>query len=192
MGKQKKAKKAEPTASEKTNASVATAEYQYFKDNYDPLLQQMRDQSMTQDTSSTLRGRANADSMQALTSNLNYQQTQNVQDAGSLATGYRGQLGAANASSKQIDNKAQTNVLGVARKQAADSQSGMAEASRMAASESLSKMEAKQRTTAAKWGAVGQLAGSFTAQGIANKESGGSFFTHDSHKDVAFKDRWKN
>lgn len=191
MSKSSKPKKAEATASEKTNAAVASAEYTYFKEKYDPLLQQMRDQSMTQDTKSTLRGRANADTMQTLTKDLSYQQTQNVQNAGSLATGYQGQLGAANKASKSIDNQAQSNVLGTARGQAADAQSGMAEASRMAAVESLKKAEAKQATSAAKWKAASSLAGSFALQGMANKGSGegGSFFTPASQKGASAMSR---
>lgn len=166
-----KPKKEKPSAAERTNASVATAEYQYFKENYDPLLQQMRDKSLTQDTASTLRGRANADTMQALTSDISEKRTQNVQDAGNLATGYTGQLQAANAASKQIDNKAQTNVLGIARKQAADAQSGMASAARMAATESLEKAKAKQQVNSAKWSAVGTLAGAAGTKALANKAS---------------------
>lgn len=198
MSKQKKPKKEGPTASETANAQVASAEYAYFKENYDPLLQQMRDQSLTQDTASTLRGRANADTMQTLTSNLNHQQTQNVQSAGSLATGYQGQLGAANKASKAIDNQAQSNVLGTARGQAADAQSGMAEASRMAAVESLKRAEAKQATSAAKWKAASDVAGAAVAQGMANKGSGGTFFTPASQQGASagsrlnwgFKNYW--
>jgi len=55
-----------PSEAEKASASVAMAEYQYFKEKYDPLLQEMRDKSLTEDVQSGLRGRANADVMQAL------------------------------------------------------------------------------------------------------------------------------
>jgi hypothetical protein len=59
MGSKPKQQDYEASDAEKASASVAMAEYQYFKQKYDPLLQQMRDKSMTEDVSSGLRGRAN-------------------------------------------------------------------------------------------------------------------------------------
>ena len=75
MGSKPKQQDYEASEAEKASASVAMAEYQYFKQRYDPLLRQMRDKSMSEDIGSTLRGRANADTMQALTSQPSYQAT---------------------------------------------------------------------------------------------------------------------
>jgi hypothetical protein len=168
---------------EKTSAAVAVAEKNYFDQNYGPLLEQMRDQSLTTDTQSTLRGRANADTMQAL-SGPSYQMANSTTAGGDLAQAYQGQLGVANTSAKDIQNKMQTNVLGVARGQAADAQTGMAEASRLATSEALTRAKAKQDTKAAKMDALGQIAGAFIMQGADNAgtksadgKKQGSFFT---------------
>lgn len=46
MGSKPKAKDYEASAGEKASASVAMAEYKYFKEKYDPLLQKMRDESL--------------------------------------------------------------------------------------------------------------------------------------------------
>ena len=193
MGSGPKKQDYEASESERASASVAMAEYQYFKQRYDPLLQQMRDQSMTEDIGSNLRGRANADTMQALTSQPTYGATQSTTATGDLAQAYQGQLGVANQSAKQVQNNMRTNVLGTARGQAADAQTGMAQASRLATSEALSRAKAKQTVAMSKQQAAGQIAGALLMQGAQNmgtkgekmagdgmgppEEVSGSFFT---------------
>ena len=169
MGSSPKQKDYEASQAEKDSASVAKAEYDYFKQKYDPLLMDMRDQSERQDVATTLRGRAGADTMQALTGQPSYRNTQNIERVGDLAQAYTGQLGVADASAKKIQNTAKTNVLGIARDQAADAQSGMAQASRLATSEALNRAKAKQQVANAKFGAIGQVAGA-TMQ-LANKKN---------------------
>ena len=178
MSKKPKEQDYKPSASDKASASVAMAEYQFFKQKYDPLLQQMRDQSLSDDTTRTLRARAGADTMQALTSEPNFQQTQNIGSAGDLAQAYTGQLGLAAQQGKKIQNQAQTNVLGIARKQAADAQSGMAQASRLDTSQALARAQAKQDVAQAKYNAAAKLGTQFIGQGIKNMRSGpsGTFF----------------
>lgn len=178
----KKPKKQGPSAADKANASVAMAEYNRFKQKYDPLLRQMRDKSLTEDTTSTLRARSNADTMQALTSQPNFQQTQNVTAGSDMAQALQGQLGQATAAGKKIQNQMQTNVLGTARGQAADAQSGMAQASRLATSEALARAKAKNDVSLAKFNAAAQIGTAFAAQGMDNMSTqGGSnqgtFFT---------------
>ena len=168
MGSKPKQQDYEASEAEKASASVAMAEYQYFKQRYDPLLRQMRDKSMSEDIGSTLRGRANADTMQALTSQPSYQATQSTTATGDMAQAYQGQLGVANRNAKQIQNTMRTNVLGTARGQAADAQTGMAQASRLATSEALSRAKAKQTVAMAKHQAAGQIAGALLMQGAEN------------------------
>lgn len=176
MSKKPKAADYQPSEADKASASVAMAEYQFFKQNYDPLLQQMRDKSLTEDLQSGLRARANADTMQALSA-PSFQQSQNIAAAGDMAQAYTGQLGVASASAKDIQNKMQSNVLGIARGQAADAQTGMAQASRLATSEALARAQAKQEVAQAKYAAAGKLVGSLGIQGLRNIKSGGTFFT---------------
>ena len=173
MGARPKSQDYQASAAEQASASTAMAEYQYFKQKYDPLLQQMRDQSLTADVQSGLRGRAGADAMQALTAQPSYQQTQSPTLAGDLAQAYQGQLGVANVAAKDIQNKMQTNVLGTARGQAADAQSGMAQASRLATSEALTRARANQEVAQAKVSAAGQVAGTLLGQGLENMSTRG-------------------
>jgi hypothetical protein len=156
-----KPKKADyqPSASDKTSASVAMAEYEYFKQQYDPLLRQMRDKSMTEDVASGLRGRANADVMQAL-SGPDYQAAARGTGGGDMAQALQGQTTLANVGALDVQNKMRTNVLGTARGQAADAQTGLAEAARLSTSEALTRAKANQAVAQAKFGAAGQLAGS--------------------------------
>ena len=104
--------KIEPSEAEKTSAGVAKAEYDRFKRLYDPLLQQMRDKSMTEDYKSTLRSRANADTQQALAGG-GFQETQRIDAAGQRAAAMQGQLGQATAAAKGIENRMKTGVLGL-------------------------------------------------------------------------------
>jgi len=168
MSKGPKQQDYKPSEAEKANAAVARAEYTRFKQKYDPLLQRMRDQSLTEDTTSTLRARANADTMQALTSQPTLQQTQNVSAGSDMAQALQGQLGVANQSGKEIQNKMQTGVLGTARGQAANAQTGMSKASRLATSEALTRAKANQDVANAKLAAVGQMAGTTLGAGLKN------------------------
>jgi len=159
MGSKPKKADYQPSASDKASASVAMAEYEYFKAQYDPLLRQMRDKSMTEDVASGLRGRANADVMQAL-SGPDYQAAARGTGGGDMAQALQGQTTLANVGALDVQNKMRTNVLGTARGQAADAQTGLAQAARLSTSEALTRAKAKQAVAQAKFGAAGQLAGS--------------------------------
>ena len=179
MGSKPKQQDYAPSEAEQASASVAMAEYEFFKQNYDPLLQQMRDKSMTEDVASGLRGRANADTMLALTSQPTYQQTQSTTATGDMAQAYQGQLGIANTNAKNVQNQMRTNVLGTARGQAADAQTGMAQASRLATSQALERARANQQVAAAKFNAAGQIAGAALAQGFENMGTRGEKMAGD-------------
>jgi len=173
MSSKPKQKDYEASAAEKTSASVAMADHKYFKEKYDPLLQQMRDESLTDRATDRLRGRANADTMQALTK-PSYARAAGGADGGDMAQAYLGQLGIANTSGKEIQNTMQTNVLGTARGQAADASSGMAQASKLATSSALTRAKNKQAVADAKFTAVGQVAGAALAQGLDNMGTTGT------------------
>lgn len=161
-----------PSAADKANASVAMAEYQFFKQEYDPLLQQMRDKSMSENFSETLRGRANADTMQAI-SPSGYRSTQISDVPSDLNMATQGQLQQASAAGKKIQNTMQTNVLGTASGQKADAQTGMGIASRLGTSEALSRAKANQIEDDAKLGAGANLLTSVALQGYDNMQTVG-------------------
>lgn len=179
----KKPKKQGPTQADRANAAVAMAEYNRFKRKYDPLLRKMRDESLTEDTTSTLRARSNADTMQALTSNLSLQDAQRTDAGSDMAQAVQGQLGQATKAGKQIQNRMQTNVLGVARGQAGDAQTGMSQAARLSTSEALARAKAKQDVSLAKFNAAAQIGTALVGQGMDNMSTTGkngatgSFFT---------------
>jgi hypothetical protein len=100
--------------------------------------------------------------MQALTSNPTFRGAQDVSAVGDLSQALGGQLGIADASAKKIQNQMATNVLGTARGQASDAQSGMAQASRLATSDALNRAKANQQVRGARNDAIAQVAGAST------------------------------
>jgi hypothetical protein len=169
-----KPEKAKPSAANKAAASVAMAEKTYFKEKYGPKLREMRDMARSDDPTKQLAGIANADTMQAL-SGQNAQRTISGQeDGGMMANALTGQLGIARASGLGIQNQMGTNVLGTARQQASDAMTGMAQASRMATSEALTKAKAANDVSAAKFKAIGNVTGAALAKGFGNMQTSGT------------------
>lgn len=173
MGSKPKKQDYQASGAEKASAAVAMAEYKHFKKVYSPLLESMRDQSLTEDTTTGLRGRANADTMQALSAQSSFQGTQSNTAGGDMAQAVQGQLGIANTSGKSIQNRMQTNVLGTARGQAADAQTGMAAASRLGTSQALTRAAANQTVANSKYAAAAQVGSAFAAQGLDNMSTKG-------------------
>ncbi len=188
----------EPTEAEKASASVALANYNRFKQMYEPQLLAMRDKAAKGDPSQILRARANADTMQALTQ-PSYQAAQSPTYASDLSKATQGQLGIASTSGKKIQNTMGSNVLGVARKQEADATTGMSKLSRIETSEALNRAKANQQVAQAKVNAGVQLGTAMFMQGMENRDSGGTFFTGkqtrgpDKGKDISsVSERWNN
>jgi hypothetical protein len=177
MGSSPKKQDYQASASEKASASVALQQYQKFKRLYDPLLQNMRDESKSEDSTNKLRGRANADTMQALTSAPSYANTQVSDIASDQSKALQGQLGLASASGKNIQNQMKTNVVGIASNQAADAQSGMAQASRLATSDALTRAQAKQTKRSARNSALGEIAGATMVLGAKKGAFGDGKFS---------------
>lgn len=159
FGSKPKKAEYEPSADEKMSASVALAEYNSFKKKYEPMLLEMRDKSKSEDPTNLLRGRANADTMQALTTETSYEDTQANDKSSEMSQGLQGQMGVANQSGKDVQDKLGANVLGTARGQVSDAQTGMATASRLATSDALTRAKGKEDVRAAKTKAIGQVAG---------------------------------
>lgn len=173
MGSKPKAQDYKPSESEKASANVAYKEYKYFKEKYDPLLQQMRDKSKSDAPTKALRARANADAMQALTSQPDIRQALDLGRTTNVASGLQGQVAQATQKGDAIQRGLQTGVLKTARGQAAQAQSGMAQASRLETSQNLTKAKAKEDIKAARNAAIAQVAGSALAQGMDNMATSG-------------------
>tara|TARA_B100000941_G_scaffold246956_1_gene191879 strand:- start:2194 stop:2790 length:597 start_codon:yes stop_codon:yes gene_type:complete len=158
MGSKPKPQQYQPSEVEKTQARIAKADQEFFEQTYDPLLVKMRDDSLKQDTRGTLRGRAQADTMQTLTgdgANLNL--ARDVNTSANIASGAVGNILQSNVLAKDVKNKMQTNVLGTARGQAADAGSGLAAASKLARSEDLNRATARISRASNIMGNIGRV-----------------------------------
>lgn len=176
MGSKPKQQEYKPSETEKTQAAIAKADADYFAKTYDPLLLEMRDKAATEDVSSTLRGRAGADTFQALTGDgANLTVAENISAGADLATGAVGQLLDANTVAKNVKIDDQVGVLGVARGQQADAGDALAQSSKLARSEGLAKAKGKQTVRLARRKAAFDIGTSIAKQGIQNYASTGDF-----------------
>lgn len=164
----------QPTEMEKVNAGVAKARADRFKKLYDPLLLQMRDESLRNNYSEIARGKANADTAQALTNSLSYRDTQSATREGDLAQALGAQIGQANVQGKEAQNQTQLGVLGTAVGQEADTGKAMSQLARINSTEALERAKANQKVSDAKFTAATNLAASFALQGLDNKMSEGT------------------
>ena len=160
MGGKPKQEDYKPSEAEKASAAVARAEKVFFDQNYAPKLREMRDMAKNYKFEESVRGRANSDTMQALTgpSVVNFRQATDVSRVGDRSAAITGQLQKADEAAAAVRNQMSTGVLGTARGQAADAQSGMAQASRLATSQALQRARAREQVSAAKFDAGAGLA----------------------------------
>ena len=121
-------------------------------------------------------GRAQADTMQALSGKPSLAAARSVDQAADMASAASAQQIQASAQGLGAQRQKQVGVLGTARGQAADAQSGLAQAARIQSTKQLQEARAKQQIRDARFGAQTQLATTFGLQGAQNIASGGSFF----------------
>jgi len=175
MGSKPKQQDYQPSDTEKTQAAIAAADQRYFEKTYDPLLREMRDQAATEKVAPTLRGRAQADTMQALTGQTNLGLVQGLGQSRNIASGAVGQMLSANQTAKGVKTAQQVGVLGTARGQAADAGDALAQASRLARSEGLAKAKAKQDVRLSRNNMMFDLGKSFGLKGLQNYQDTGTF-----------------
>ena len=169
-----------PTQTEKTAAAIAKADSDYFKKTYDPLLVEMRDKAASEDVASTLRGRAAADTQQALTADLDLGSVQNIGDGAERALAATGQILAANTAAKGAKMEDQLNVLGIARGQEAGTGDALAQSARIAASTDLNRVRNEQAVRRARRGALMQTGLAAASKGLSNMQTTGDFFTSEN------------
>lgn len=174
MGSKPKKQDYKASEGEKASAAVAMAEYTYFKQKYEPLLLKMRDESGSKRAEKTLKGRENANTMQALTTEPMAQMAIDGRGADDLSKAYQMQLGQADMKAGQIRNQAQMNVLSTARQQGFDAQRGMTQAASLQTSAALSRARDKQKVSQAKMTALGQIAGATLVKGMQNRATTGT------------------
>lgn len=161
---------------EKTQASVAKAEKDYFNQTYAPLLREMRDKASSEDLGSVARGVAGADTMQALTGRPTLSGARSVDESADLASAAVGQMAAASAQGLAAQRQQQTGVLGTARGQAGEAMSGLAQASRIQNTKDLQAAKAKQQVREAQTAAAVKLGTTLFKQGRENMQNDAGFF----------------
>ena len=142
---------------EKALASVSLAEKNYFRQKYVPKLTELRDRSSTEDYSGVATGRAQADTMQALSGRPSLQATQSVDAAADLASAAGAQQLQGRTQGLTAQRGDQINVLKNARGMQADAQSGLSQAARIESSKQLDFARAKQARRNANFKAGTQL-----------------------------------
>ena len=168
---------------EKALASVSKAEKDYFNQKYGPLLREMRDLSEKEDLGGLARGTAQADTMQALSSRPSLAAARSVDQAADLASAASAQQLQGSAQALGAQRQRQIGVLGTARGQAAEAQSGLAQAARIQSTKQLQEAKAKQTIRNARLAAGVQLGTTFGLQGAKNISKGQGFFGSGSMKD---------
>ncbi len=151
MGSKPKQQDYEASEAEKASAAVAKAEKDFFNQKYGPKLVEMKNIARNYRFGDAIRGRANADTMQALTGKVTFNNVIDIGGDDTMSGAISGQLQKADAATKGIENKLGAGVLGTARGQAADAQTGMRQASRLATSAALTRAKARQDAAAARF-----------------------------------------
>ena len=169
----------QPSEADKANASVAMAEYNFAKKHYEPLIQKAAQDSQSGATAKLARGRANADTMQALTGQdaMNPELVGNPDIGRTRTEAIGAQLGAAGTAAKEADNNAGLGALNAARSRQFTAQNGLATVSRIKTTEALARARDKMTDTQSKLELATQLGSAFIGQGIKNNKGGGTFLT---------------
>lgn len=176
MSSKPKAQDYKPSEAERTQASVAKAEKDYFNQTYAPSLREMRDKASGEDLGSVARGVAGADTMQTLTGRPTLSGARSVDESADLASAAVGQMAAASAQGLAAQRQQQTGVLGTARGQAGEAMSGLAQASRIQNTKDLQAARAKQQVRNAQTAAAVKIGTTLGKQGFENLGNDTSFF----------------
>ena len=160
--------KPEPSEAERASAEIGAREYTKYKNLYTPLLLEQRDKSNSEDGTNIARGRANADTMQALANTDVQTGGQFRTDLSAKATdALTSQLGNASTAAEKAKANKQVQVLNAAQKQGQTAQQGLSTLARLGTSKALADLQADSTVQAAKMGAIGQIAGSAATAGAS-------------------------
>ena len=153
-------KKSEYKASEqeKVLAAVSLADKNYFREKYLPVLTELRDRATMENYEGVATGRAQADTMQAL-SRPSLEAVRSVDTAANMASAAGAQALQGRAQGLAAKRGDQVNVLKNARGMAADAQQGLSRAARIESTKQLEFARAKQARRNANFGAATQLIG---------------------------------
>tara|TARA_X000001382_G_scaffold106142_1_gene81483 strand:- start:507 stop:1133 length:627 start_codon:yes stop_codon:yes gene_type:complete len=168
---------------DKVNAAVAMADKKYFRENYLPKQKEFLERSFKQESGlmSMGEGRAQADTMQALTQNPNRRAVGAVDAQADLASA---------ASAQQLQGTAQglvgarsDQVAGIksANQMASQTAAGLSQASKIATTDTLNRAKAKQTRNSALIGAATKL-GVQAGKNYSQYRAAESLNTQESNK----------
>lgn len=120
---------------------VAKADWDKFQNLYNPALLGLKKQAESDDTATMLRGRGNANAMQALTKNLSYSDVTNEDAAGMGANALGSTLGDATAKGLKARNDLSAGVLATRNKQAGVGNQGLSALANMETNNTLKDAE---------------------------------------------------
>ena len=177
MGSKPKRQDYKPSETEKTQAAIAAEEQRDFEQTYQPLFIKQMQRAAERKLAPTFRGRAQADTMQALTgSGPQLGVVSGVSDAADRAMGAVSNIAASTTQAAKASQSDQMNSLSQSLGLGSAASSGLASASRQAASRGLAQAQAKQQVRLAKTDALFSAAKAGLSMGMSNIASGGSFF----------------
>ena len=142
---------------EKALASVSLAEKNYFRQKYLPVLTELRDRASTENYEGVATGRAQADTMQALSARPSLAAARSVDSAADMASAAGAQALQGRAQGLTAQRADQVNVLKNARGMAADAQSGLSRAARIESTKQLEFARAKQARRNANFAAAKKI-----------------------------------
>lgn len=157
MGSKPKKQDYEATASDKALASQNLKDWQKFQNLYNPKLLELKDKAASGDVTATLKGRANADTMQAISA-PSYIAANKTDNAGLIGSALSGQLGDAGAKGKKYQNDLETSILATRQGQAGVANQGLASLAKMDTNQRLEKIKNKQTVDSARSAMTGKLA----------------------------------
>lgn len=182
-----KQKDYEPSETEKVQAQLAAEEQRYFEETYQPLFLKQMEKAQKSDLTPTFTGRAQADSMQALTGQgADVGAAFNIGDAANIATGAIANIASGRTAAEKAETGDKLNALSQSLGLGASASSGLAQAGRFAASEGLTKAKAKQSVRLARNDAIFKGVKAGASMGLANLAGGKGFFGQEATDSVFF------
>ena len=182
-----KQKDYEPTETEKVQAQLAAEEQRYYEQTYQPMFLKQMEKAEKADLTPTFTGRAQADSMQALTGQgADVGAAFNIGDAANIATGAIANIASGRTAAEKAETADKLNALSSSLGLGASASSGLAQAGRLAASEGLTKAKGKQSVRLARDDAIFKGAKAGASMGIANLAGGKGFFGQDAANSIFF------
>ena len=160
MSKPKKSQYKESEA-DQTSTAVSLADKKFYREAYLPKLKEKRDRSETDDIAGVAEGRAQADTMQALTARPTLAATRSVDTSADIASAAGAQLLQAANQGAQGQRQDQLGVLKSARGLQSTATAGLANAAKIATTETLARAKEKGTRTSAIFNAGNRLAGAF-------------------------------